>query len=185
VLADIDFFKRINDRWGHQAGDQVLRHIAAGMRQALRSEDMLTRYGGEEFAVLARGIGVAGARTLAERLRSWVERTPVQWEGDQIPATISIGFSHNHAGAAAADAQRLVAAADKALYTAKTAGRNRIEIAVSPGRYVIHSDASELGPTRDAKSRLWDKTTAPQDDTDADMQLPAGITHSPKPTPRS
>jgi diguanylate cyclase (GGDEF)-like protein len=183
ILADIDFFKRINDRFGHQAGDQVLRHIGAGLKASLRTEDMLARYGGEEFAVLARSIGVAGARTLAERLRSWVERTPVEWDGQQIPATISVGFSHNHSGAAASDPQRLVAAADKALYTAKSAGRNRIEIAVSPGRYVIHSDASELRPGRDARSRRWDKATAPQDDKDADL-LP-GIIQSPKQTPKS
>lgn len=164
LLVDIDYFKQVNDRYGHQAGDQVLRGVGAALRGGLRAEDVLARYGGEEFAILARGIGAPGARILAERLRVLVERCENVWEARPIPVTVSIGLAHNHAGAAAADPQRLVAAADKALYAAKNAGRNRIEIASSPGRYAVHSERPDPPPAPAAGSpplppRPWEQAT--------------------------
>jgi diguanylate cyclase (GGDEF)-like protein len=184
LFADIDHFKRINDRWGHPAGDHVLREIGAALRSALRAEDMLARYGGEEFAVLARAIDVAGARVLAERLRSLVEHAEIVWEGETIPVTLSIGLAHNHSGAAAADPQRLVAAADKALYAAKRAGRNRSQLAASPGRYsVVHSErpgALSAAPG----ARGWDTSTAPVDDTRG-ISLPPGASQRPPKPGRS
>jgi diguanylate cyclase (GGDEF)-like protein len=184
LFADIDHFKRVNDRWGHPAGDKVLRHIGAALRTTLRAEDMIARYGGEEFAVLARAIDVAGARILAERLRSLVERTPVPWEGEMIAVTLSIGFAHNHSGAATADPQRMVMAADTALYAAKRAGRNRVELALSPGRYsVVRSDrpgARSSAPG--ASPRNWDKSTAPTDDTRNSLLPPGASRRPPKPS---
>lgn len=163
VLTDIDYFKRINDRWGHPAGDLVLRRIGIELRGALRTEDVLARYGGEEFAVLARGIGVPGARALAERLRSSVERMEIAWEGEQIAVSASVGLAHNHSGPATSDPQRLVSAADKALYAAKAAGRNRVELAYSPGRYsVVRSEPPD--PHAPAKRRAWEKSTTPLDE---------------------
>jgi two-component system, cell cycle response regulator len=150
LLADIDHFKEVNDQHGHQAGDHVLRGVATALRGGLRTEDVLARYGGEEFAILARGIEAPGARVLAERLRILTERCQLAWDGQPIPVTVSIGLAHNHAGAAASDPQRLVAAADKALYAAKKAGRNRSESATSPGRYSVHSErpaAAAAAPT--------------------------------------
>jgi diguanylate cyclase (GGDEF)-like protein len=183
LFADIDHFKRINDRWGHPAGDQVLRQIGSVLRSALRAEDMLARYGGEEFAVLARAIDVAGARVLAERLRTLVERATIVWEGETIPVTLSIGLAHNHSGAAAADPQRMVAAADKALYAAKRAGRNRSQLAASPGRYsVIHSDRP--GAASASGTRGWDTSTAPVDDTRS-VSLPPGASRIPPKPGRS
>jgi diguanylate cyclase (GGDEF)-like protein len=177
LLADIDHFKRINDRWGHPAGDHVLRQIGAALRTMLRAEDIIARYGGEEFAVLARGIDVAGARVLAERMRSLVERTKIEWEGEPIKVTLSVGYAHNHSGPAIADPQRLVNDADKALYAAKRTGRNRIEIAASPGRYsVVHSE-------RPGAPRAWETNTAPVDDTRGSL-LPPGASRRP-PKPRS
>jgi len=183
LFADIDHFKRINDRWGHPAGDKVLRYIGAALRATVRAEDMIARYGGEEFAVLARGTDVPGARVLAERLRVLVERTPVPWEGEEISVTLSIGFAHNHSGAATADPQRMVMAADTALYAAKRAGRNRVELALSPGRYsVVRSERpSAQTPSPFAPPRNWDKGTAPVDDTRNSLLPPGASRRPPKP----
>jgi two-component system, cell cycle response regulator len=137
LLADVDHFKRINDRFGHPAGDMVLRRVGAELRAAVRAEDLVARYGGEEFVVLARGIDPSGARAFAERIRGLLERARIEWEGTRIAVTASIGLAHNHTGAAVTDPQRLVADADKALYAAKASGRNRVQSAQSPGRYQV------------------------------------------------
>jgi hypothetical protein len=140
---------------------------------------MIARYGGEEFAVLTRGIGVAGTRAFAERLRILVERTAINWEGQNIPMTVSVGMAHNHSGAAATDPQRLVAAADQALYAAKGAGRNRVELALSPGRYKVVGDSS-AGAIESPKPRPWEETTAPSDEPpNAASLLPKGAIRPP------
>jgi two-component system, cell cycle response regulator len=160
MLVDLDRFKEVNDQHGHQAGDHVLRRVASELRAAMRIEDLFARYGGEEFAVVTRGIGVPGTRAFAERLRARVERAAIDWNGQPIAMTASIGMAHNHSGAAATDPQRMLAAADQALYAAKDAGRNRVELAMSPGRYAVRGDptpAAEPGP------RPWDDATAPRD----------------------
>ncbi len=173
LLVDIDHFKRVNDRWGHQAGDAVLRRVVGELRSGVRTEDVVARYGGEEFAILARGIDVMGARLFAERVRAMVERAEIAWEGERIPVTVSIGLSHNHAGAPAKKAERLVSAADQALYGAKRSGRNRVELAASPGRYsAAGSDTSAPAPASDPveqassprRPRYWEKETAPADE---------------------
>jgi two-component system, cell cycle response regulator len=164
LLTDVDHFKRVNDRWGHPAGDHVLRCIGSELRSAARVEDVVARFGGEEFAILARGIDPAGAHAFAERLRVVLERAQIEWEGQRIAVTGSIGFAHNHAGAAAADPQRLVAAADKALYAAKAGGRNRVEAARSPGRYAVakaNSPAPDGLP--DPKQPAWTSGAARPD----------------------
>jgi diguanylate cyclase (GGDEF)-like protein len=186
LLADIDYFKQVNDRYGHQAGDHVLRGVGAALRAALRTEDVLARYGGEEFAVLARGISVQGARSLAERLRTLTERAQIVWEGHSLPVTISVGLAHNHSGAVASDAQRLVAAADKALYAAKHAGRNRSEVATSPGRYAVHSERPGA-PGAPLPKRPWEQSTAPpaERDSAADLDLVLQFPHKPGKPPRS
>lgn len=165
LLSDIDHFKRINDQWGHPAGDLVLRRIGSELNAAVRTEDLVARYGGEEFAVLARGIDVRGARAFAERLRTILEHAHIEWEGARIPVTTSIGLAHNHAGPAAADPQRLVAAADTALYAAKAAGRNRVELARSPGSYAVAGpDSSPSRSAPESRRRPWQDPTAPLDE---------------------
>jgi diguanylate cyclase (GGDEF)-like protein len=165
LLCDVDHFKSINDRFGHQAGDMVLRQIAAELRTGVRTEDVLARYGGEEFAVLGRGIDLVGARQFAERVRLMAERAHIVWEGTHIPVTISIGLSHNHYGEVANSADRLVAAADSALYAAKRGGRNRVEAATSadpmPAPPAI-PDRPELAPRR--RRRDWEQATSPVDE---------------------
>lgn len=131
LMMDIDFFKRVNDEWGHVAGDEVLKAICSLCKAELRTTDALARYGGEEFAVLLPGSDADGAMGVAERLRAGVESNPFRWEGAAIPVTISVG---TYAGAVAEgeDLERLVRRADEALYAAKARGRNRVEF-WSPG----------------------------------------------------
>lgn len=131
LMVDIDHFKRVNDHYGHLAGDHVLRHIVGVLRQRLRASDVLGRYGGEEFMVLLPGTDLHGAAQLAEQLRQAVQATPCEWQGQRIPFTVSIGV------AASADtpadpsrtSEALLQAADQALYRAKDDGRNRVALA--------------------------------------------------------
>jgi diguanylate cyclase (GGDEF)-like protein len=125
IMLDIDHFKKINDTLGHPAGDAVLIKLAKVGLDTLRKEDVFARFGGEEFAVICRGIDVAGASIVAERLRELIASMRVKHEGRDVAVTISLGV----AGYPAFDAERpaqLIAAADDALYEAKRAGRNRV-----------------------------------------------------------
>ncbi|MBB4844688.1 diguanylate cyclase (GGDEF)-like protein [Paucibacter oligotrophus] len=126
LMMDIDHFKRINDSYGHQAGDRVLHGIAQTLSSRLRAQDQIGRFGGEEFLVVLPDTGLDGALILAEALRAAVEATPTQWGVHSIAATISIGVRGGVVtGADTADG--LVGAADAAMYQAKAAGRNRVE----------------------------------------------------------
>ncbi|MDR2207636.1 MAG: diguanylate cyclase [Azoarcus sp.] len=122
LMADLDFFKRINDEYGHAAGDAVLSHFVHTVRQTVRRSDIIGRLGGEEFAILLPGVGINGARELAERLRNIFERTPAKVNNILIPATVSIGISDLRMEDETADA--VLHRADEALYSAKEAGRN-------------------------------------------------------------
>jgi two-component system, cell cycle response regulator len=128
-LADVDHFKQVNDEHGHVAGDIVLREIAAALAGGVRNEDVVARYGGEELVVLSRAISDDAAVILAERLRKRVEALAVDvGDGQPVRVTVSIGvavFPNSPAGSS----EQLVAAADRALYAAKDAGRNRVMVA--------------------------------------------------------
>lgn len=123
LIIDLDHFKAINDRYGHPAGDQVLRVVAQRIASSVRHEDVFARYGGEELAVLAR-VGAAGACQLAERLRARIAAAPVPWRADSIAVTASVGVGV--VGRACSSAAKLLADADVNLYAAKDAGRNRV-----------------------------------------------------------
>ena len=125
VLFDIDHFKRINDTHGHQTGDAVLRQVAATAARRLRTEDVLARFGGEEFAVILRGTSRLGAGLVAERLRALIAALPAIVDGKPIPVTVSAGCASLEC-CAGRTAQELVAAADRRLYLAKRQGRNRV-----------------------------------------------------------
>jgi diguanylate cyclase (GGDEF)-like protein len=125
VMFDIDHFKKVNDTYGHQAGDHVLSEISTLLTTTLRAEDVFARYGGEEFAVICRGIDTAQAQVVAERMRKAVEKNRFVFEGTHIPVTISIGVA-GVPDATVKDATDLVAHADKALYQSKHGGRNRV-----------------------------------------------------------
>ncbi|QEA14498.1 GGDEF domain-containing protein [Comamonas flocculans] len=137
LMVDIDHFKAINDSRGHLAGDAVLRHVAQLLHSRLRSQDMVGRWGGEEFLLLLPATDVSGASRLAQELRTLVQDTPCRYEGMLIPAQISIGVCA--ATLQPGDRARwLVDAADKALYRAKERGRNSVEQAplLRPGKPV-------------------------------------------------
>jgi diguanylate cyclase (GGDEF)-like protein len=123
---DIDFFKTVNDRFGHAAGDAALREIGGILRRTARSIDFVGRYGGEEFLVVAPGTNINDASTLGERLRAAVAETPSVMIDDIEPMqlTISVGVAEFPANARSLD--QLIARADTALYVSKQGGRNRV-----------------------------------------------------------
>jgi diguanylate cyclase (GGDEF)-like protein len=124
LMLDIDYFKRVNDSYGHQAGDEILRGLSAVIGQLARGVDSVCRYGGEEITIVLPETALEGAAIAAERIRSTVENHPFDIGGGKnIPLTVSIGVAAFPAQAATAEA--LVAAADQALYGAKEGGRNR------------------------------------------------------------
>ncbi|HLK89342.1 MAG TPA: GGDEF domain-containing protein [Polyangia bacterium] len=127
VMFDIDHFKKVNDTYGHQAGDHVLSTISTLLTSALRAEDVFARYGGEEFAVICRGTDLAQALVVGERLRKAVEKHNFTFEGTQIPVTISVGIA-GLPDPDVKDAPDLVSRADKALYQSKHGGRNRVTV---------------------------------------------------------
>ena len=122
IYIDIDNFKKINDRYGHPAGDAVLKELATMMTRQLRTEDLAARVGGEEFAVLLRGIAIEGCARAAERLRATVAARPIAIAALELPVTVSIGCASLMGGEVSAHV--LMRIADKRLYEAKHRGRN-------------------------------------------------------------
>lgn len=129
LVVDVDHFKRINDTYGHSAGDDVLRALAVVLQNMVRAEDVVARLGGEEFVVLARGIDDRGTEVFAERLRSAVEAMHIQWERNELRVTVSVGVAHGEGRRPYASPAAMVAAADGALYQAKHGGRNQVVVA--------------------------------------------------------
>jgi diguanylate cyclase (GGDEF)-like protein len=135
ILGDLDNFKRINDTYGHLAGDEVLRATAGRMANAVRAYDTVGRYGGEEFLVVVPASDAMGALSQAERIRSCIESQPVETQAGPVSVTMSLGVVANSVEPfsepnAACEPDALLAAADAALYRAKELGRNRAELAM-------------------------------------------------------
>ncbi len=130
VVLDLDHFKRVNDSYGHDSGDQVLEIVAANISQDLRPHDIFARYGGEEFVLLMRETTLADAMRLAERVRDLVEKIPFAFKGDTVQVTTSIGVASTD-GAWHTSGRRLFVTADRNLYRAKQSGRNAV---VGPDR---------------------------------------------------
>jgi diguanylate cyclase (GGDEF)-like protein/PAS domain S-box-containing protein len=124
ILADIDHFKRVNDEYGHLAGDEVLRAIGAALRRNARASDINCRYGGEEFLLVLPRMPIENALARAEQLRATIAAAPVRYGAVQIAVTASFGVAVFPQDGAAVES--LIAAADAALYAAKRAGRNRV-----------------------------------------------------------
>jgi two-component system cell cycle response regulator len=125
LLLDLDHFKRINDTYGHEAGDTVLRELPQAIRADLRVEDVLARYGGEEFAIILRGIALDDAAAAAERHRRKVAGLHIAYGEQIITVTTSIGCS-SLSCCEEWSAEQLIAVADRRLYAAKCRGRNRV-----------------------------------------------------------
>jgi diguanylate cyclase (GGDEF)-like protein/PAS domain S-box-containing protein len=125
IMADLDFFKEVNDRFGHLAGDAVLKEAAGRLASGLRPYDSAGRYGGEEFLITLPGCDLARAKKICERLRRRFEETPVAIPEGVVPLTASFGIAISD-GVRERDVDEMIRAADNALYKAKAAGRNRI-----------------------------------------------------------
>ena len=125
LVADIDHFKRINDTFGHQKGDEVLRLLGKVFRETIRSCDYVARYGGEEFILMLPEVGTAGGLEVAERIRERVAQERIPPKGDQITISIGMAMFPEHGDSP----EELFQRADQALYAAKTAGRNRVATA--------------------------------------------------------
>jgi len=123
MMLDADYFKKINDTYGHAAGDDVLRDLAANCRKIFRKTDVVGRYGGEEFAVMLPGAEEKMAKVIAERIRSSIEQSTVIIDDVEISYTVSIGIAC--ATGKGVRIEELLDRADRALYTAKAEGRNR------------------------------------------------------------
>jgi diguanylate cyclase (GGDEF)-like protein len=135
ILCDLDHFKRINDTWGHPAGDAALVTVAGVLKQLRREEDLCCRYGGEEFVLLMEGTNGEDALTIAERLRHSIEALDFQVEEQKVSLTLSAGVAsfpdlYIKTGA------ELILFADEALYEAKRRGRNRCLLDIGQGRYL-------------------------------------------------
>ncbi|MEA2599640.1 MAG: two-component system, cell cycle response regulator [Acidobacteriota bacterium] len=135
ILCDLDHFKRINDTWGHPAGDAALVAVAGVLKQLRREEDLCCRYGGEEFVLLMEGTNGEDALSIAERLRHSIEALDFQVEEQRVPLTLSAGVAsfpdlYIKTGA------ELILFADEALYEAKRRGRNRCLLDIGQGRYL-------------------------------------------------
>src|SRR5690606_6125111 len=124
VMGDIDFFKQINDRFGHRAGDKVLQIIAKELRRRIRRTDFVARFGGEEFVMLLPETTLDAALPVLEKVREMVQRLPFHFQGQAVEITMSFGLCELRQGLSA---DEVFDQADQALYRAKQAGRNRVE----------------------------------------------------------
>jgi diguanylate cyclase (GGDEF)-like protein len=126
LMADLDHFKRINDQFGHAAGDEVLRRMAMVLRSATRPGDFLARYGGEEFVVICPDCSPCEAQATAERLRETLAEQKIQFRNALIQMTMSVGVAHLDPAENSVSAAELLERADRALYRAKAAGRDAV-----------------------------------------------------------
>jgi diguanylate cyclase (GGDEF)-like protein len=126
AMCDLDRFKRINDEYGHAAGDELLRRVSSLLASVVRAADGVVRWGGEEFLVVLPGVEKATALHVVERARKAIEDDAVVVGGKVLRITISVGVAERHPGEAR---DALIARADEALYVAKNSGRNRVELA--------------------------------------------------------
>jgi diguanylate cyclase len=125
AMLDLDHFKRINDNYGHLAGDRVLKLIASVLRKRVRGGDFIARFGGEEFVLLVPDTPLAAGAKLAEALRAAIEACPFHFKGEPVTVTVSMGMTAFKPGE---HSDLVLKRADQALYRAKNAGRNRVEL---------------------------------------------------------
>lgn len=139
IVLDLDHFKRVNDTWGHEAGNQVLRVTAQCLLSAIRRIDVACRFGGEEFVVILPNSDLTEAVKVAERIRSTIERTEVETEAGVIPVTASLGVDVYRADQNEAP-EAFISRADGFLYQAKAGGRNQVGHPPKPKAAVVSHD---------------------------------------------
>lgn len=127
VAFDLDHFKKINDNYGHSAGDMVLKSLSALVQKLIRGQDYFARYGGEEFVVMIVGSPEKNAVDVAERIRATIEAHNFDWEGKRLPVTVSVGIAHRRPQETW---ESLYKRADESSYTSKQGGRNKVTVAV-------------------------------------------------------
>ncbi len=133
IFADVDHFKSFNDTFGHQVGDEVLRHVGACLSEQVRSLGFAARYGGEEFVIIVAGEQSENVRLLAELIRKAIEVRRVRIVGLELSVTVSLGAACVHPRTEDIDAEHLIRQADQQLYLAKRGGRNRVAMALPTG----------------------------------------------------
>jgi diguanylate cyclase (GGDEF)-like protein len=134
MMIDVDYFKRVNDDHGHAVGDEVLRTVGRTLHDGVRTEDLVARYGGDEFIVLSRSASAEDVQRFAERLRTTMRERVIRSQGEQFRLTLSIGVAC-FANGEPENMMELVARADSALYAAKRQGRDRVAM------WAPHADA--------------------------------------------
>jgi diguanylate cyclase len=125
-VLDIDFFKRVNDSYGHKAGDRVLQLVARALRERLRATDFIARFGGEEFVILLPETNVDNARSVLDSMRGHIAELPFHFRGEPVSVTFSAGLAEFDGDD---DEDDVFDRADKALYLAKDSGRDQVLIA--------------------------------------------------------
>lgn len=125
IMIDVDNLKKINDTYGHRAGDKVIKEISRRIKECIRQIDTAARYGGDEFAVILPNTSLADATIVAERMVEAVSQTPTTWRKEQIPLSISVGLGQYDSDTNPED---ITSRSDQALYTAKQAGKNTVRI---------------------------------------------------------
>lgn len=128
LLLDLDFFKKVNDTYGHPAGDHVLRETAKTLQKLVRQSDVVARYGGEEFAIILPETATSSAKVLAQRVRRGIEQMQITFEKQSIPITVSIGLAGSDMSEEGITKTELISRSDQALYQAKHEGRNRVAL---------------------------------------------------------
>jgi len=149
IMVDIDNFKDFNDTFGHNAGDAVLKMVAATIQSNLRVEDMVCRYGGEEFLIALAGAGMNDSAAIIERIRRAVETNFINWGNKHLKVTMSCGIA-TYPVVRASVCEELITSADKALYAAKEFGRNQVTI--NDGTQILRFAELKIGDSEKANS---------------------------------
>ncbi len=142
IMLDIDFFKKVNDQWGHEVGNQALIHLSKLLQKALRKLDIPCRYGGEEFAVILPDTILAASLPVAERIRHEIEVSPLDVDGKLLHMTVSMGIA-TYVDTAPITVEEFVRLADSYLYEAKKSGRNRVCHAELPRIEIVTTEEKQ------------------------------------------